>query len=143
MMNTIIRKKQSPITGLWSNILAQDFFGMPSYEHAVHTLPKVNVIEDDNGYKIELAVPGFEKNDFNIEIDDDVLSISLDKETDAKTNTYNKREFNFGSFKRAFNLPESANSAKISANYNSGILIVEIPKKEEAKPVPSRTIKVR
>ena len=141
-MNTIIRKKQSPITGLWSNILDQDFFGMPSYEHAAHTLPKVNVIEDDNGYKIELAVPGFEKNDFNIEIDDDVLSISLDKEIDTKTTTYNKREFNFGSFKRAFNLPESANSTKISAQYRSGILIIEIPKKEEAKPVPSRMIKV-
>ena len=142
MMNTIIRKKQSPITGIWSNILDQDFFGMPSYEHAAHTLPKVNIIEDHNGYKIELAVPGFEKKDFNIEIDDDVLSISLDKEIDTKTTTYNKREFNFGSFKRAFNLPESANSTKISAQYRSGILIIEIPKKEEAKPVPSRMIKV-
>lgn len=140
-MNAIIRKKQSPITGLWSNILEQDFFGMPSYEHAAHTLPKVNIIEDDNGYKIELAVPGFEKNDFNIEVDDDVISISLEKEIDATT-TYNKREFNFGSFKRAFNLPESANSAKISANYTSGILNILIPKKEEAKPIPSRIIKV-
>ena len=140
-MNTIIRKKQSPITGLWSNILDQDFFGMPSYEHAAHTLPKVNIIEDDNGYKIELAVPGFEKNDFNIEVDDDVISISLEKEIDATT-TYNKREFNFGSFKRAFNLPESAHSAKISANYTSGILNILIPKKEEAKPIPSRIIKV-
>ena len=142
MMNTIIRKKQSPITGIWSNILDQDFFGMPSFEHAAHTLPKVNVTEDDNGYKIELAVPGFEKKDFNIEIDDDVLSISLDKEIDTKATTYNKREFNFGSFKRAFNLPESANSAKISAQYRSGILMIEIPKKGEAKPVPSRMIKV-
>ena len=140
-MNAIIRKKQSPITGIWSNILDQDFFGMPSYEHAAHTLPKVNIIEDDNGYKIELAVPGFEKNDFNIEVDEDVISISLEKEIDATT-TYNKREFNFGSFKRAFNLPESAHSAKISANYTSGILKVLIPKKEEAKPIPSRIIKV-
>ena len=140
-MNAIIRKKQSPITGIWSNILDQDFFGMPSYEHAAHTLPKVNIIEDDNGYKIELAVPGFEKNDFNIEVDDDVISISLEKEIDATT-TYNKREFNFGSFKRAFNLPESAHSAKISANYKSGILNILIPKKEEAKPIPSRIIKV-
>lgn len=140
-MNAIIRKKQSPITGIWSNILDQDFFGMPSYEHAAHTLPKVNIIEDDNGYKIELAVPGFEKNDFNIEVDDDVISISLEKEIDATT-TYNKREFNFGSFKRAFNLPESAHSAKISANYTSGILNILIPKKEEAKPIPTRIIKV-
>ena len=140
-MNAIIRKKQSPITGIWSNILDQDFFGMPSYEHAAHTLPKVNIIEDDNGFKIELAVPGFEKNDFNIEVDDDVISISLEKEIDATT-TYNKREFNFGSFKRAFNLPESAHSAKISANYTSGILNILIPKKEEAKPIPSRIIKV-
>ena len=140
-MNAIIRKKQSPITGIWSNILDQDFFVMPSYEHAAHTLPKVNIIEDDNGYKIELAVPGFEKNDFNIEVDDDVISISLEKEIDSTT-TYNKREFNFGSFKRAFNLPESAHSAKISANYTSGILNILIPKKEEAKPIPSRIIKV-
>ena len=140
-MNAIIRKKQSPITGIWSNILDQDFFGMPSYEHAAHTLPKVNIIEDNNEYKIELAVPGFEKNDFNIEVDDDVISISLEKEIDATT-TYNKREFNFGSFKRAFNLPESAHSAKISANYTSGILNILIPKKEEAKPIPSRIIKV-
>lgn len=141
MMNAIIRKKQSPFNGLWSNILDQDFFGMPSYEHAEHTLPKVNIIEDNNEYKIELAVPGFEKNDFNIEVDDDVLSISLEKEMNATT-TYNKREFNFGSFKRSFNLPESANSAKISANYKSGILNILVPKKEEAKPIPSRIIKV-
>ena len=114
---------------------------MPSYEHAEHTLPKVNIIEDNNEYKIELAVPGFEKNDFNIEVDDDVLSISLEKEMNATT-TYNKREFNFGSFKRSFNLPESANSAKISANYKSGILNILVPKKEEAKPIPSRIIKV-
>ena len=50
-MNTIMKRKESPFTGIWSNLLDQDFFGMPSYEHAVHTLPKVNIIEDNDNYK--------------------------------------------------------------------------------------------
>merc|ERR1712118_235286 len=97
--------------------LDQDFFGMPSYEH-VHTLPKV--------YIIELAAPGFQKNDFNIELEDEVLTISLDIEIDVKNINYTRREFNYNSFKRAFNLPESANSSKIAANYESGVLKINI-----------------
>ena len=84
-MNTIMKRKESPFTGIWSNLLDQDFFGMPSYEHAVHTLPKVNIIEDNDNYMIELAAPGFQKNNFNIELEDEVLTISLDIEIDAKT----------------------------------------------------------
>ncbi len=141
-MNTIMKRKESPFTGIWSNLLDQDFFGMPSYEHAVHTLPKVNIIEDNDNYMIELAAPGFQKNDFSIELEDEVLTISLDIEIDAKNINYTRREFNYNSFKRAFNLPESANSSKIVANYESGVLKVNIPKKEESKPIPARKIKV-
>jgi HSP20 family protein len=91
---------------------------------------------------IELAAPGFQKNNFNIELEDEVLTISLDIEIDAKNINYTRREFNYNSFKRAFNLPESANSSKIAANYESGVLKINIPKKEESKPIPARKIKV-
>ena len=84
---------------------------------------------------LNFSIKNFQKNDFNIELEDEVLTISLDIEIDTKNINYTRREFNYNSFKRAFNLPESANSSKIAANYESGVLKINIPKKEESKPI--------
>ncbi|MGK7397368.1 MAG: Hsp20/alpha crystallin family protein [Candidatus Cyclobacteriaceae bacterium M3_2C_046] len=108
------------------------------------TLPKVNIREDQNGYVVEMAAPGLKKDDFKIELDQNVLSISSENKEAHKNEDegYSRQEFAFQSFCRSFTLPETADSAQIKAKYHNGILEIGIPKKEEAKPQPPKTIKV-
>lgn len=108
------------------------------------TLPAVNVKENDDQFELEVAAPGFAKNAFKIEVNDGVLTISAEHETkeEQKTNGYTRKEFNYGAFTRRFTLPEGANDKNITANYENGILAVVLPKKEEAKPQPTRLIEV-
>ncbi len=108
------------------------------------TLPKVNIKETADAFVVEMAVPGLKKSDFHIDLDNQVLSISTEtkKKNEYKEENYTRREFGYSSFKRTFNLPESVNEEKINANYDNGILSVLLPKKEEAKQKPARSIKV-
>ncbi len=108
------------------------------------TLPKVNIKETDEAFMLEMAVPGFKKSDFVLDVENDELSISADLSTEASEQEegYTRREFGFSSFKRTFALPDSVEEGGIKASYKEGILAVEIPKKEEAKPKPARTIKI-
>ncbi|UMB60748.1 Hsp20/alpha crystallin family protein [Lutibacter sp. A80] len=107
-------------------------------------LPKVNIKDTADSYIIEMAVPSLKKSDFRIDLNNDVLAIStkVKEESKQKNEKYTRREFNYSSFKRTFNLPESVNNKKINANYQEGILSVFLPKKEEAKRKLERTIKI-
>ena len=108
------------------------------------TLPKVNIKETADAFMVEMAVPGLKKSDFHIEIVNQVLSISTETklENKQKEDNYTRREFGYSSFKRTFTLPESVNADKINASYNEGILSILLPKKEEAKQKPARSIKI-
>jgi len=119
-----------------SNFVGSDFFV---------TSPSTNVIESDNEYRIEVAAPGLDKADFNLNLDQDLLIIEANKEAKTEENTekFVKREFNYTSFKRSFTLPDTVNTESIHATYKNGVLNVSLPKKEEAKPIPARTIKVK
>jgi HSP20 family protein len=104
--------------------------------------PAVNIIEKENDYVIEVAAPGFQKEDFNLKIEKDLLTISAQKETQkAEGDKVIRREFNFVQFERTFHLTEKINSESIAANYENGILTVALAKKEEVKP-EVRTISV-
>ena len=107
-------------------------------------MPKVNIKETANDFAVEMAVPGLKKSDFQIDIDNQVLSISTETKEDNehKEENYTRREFGYSSFKRTFTLPESVNADKINASYNEGILSILLPKKEEAKQKPARSIKI-
>lgn len=109
------------------------------------TLPSVNIKENDEQFEVEVAAPGFEKNDFNIEINNDVLQISSEKkvENEDKDGKYTRREFSYQSFCRSFTLPNTVDSEKINAQYKEGILNITIPKKEEAKPKPAKRIEIK
>lgn len=111
------------------------------------TLPSVNVKENDNEYCIEIAVPGFEKNDFKIEVHNELLTVSSEKqeenESKDENERYTKREFSYQAFTRSFTLPETADGDNVVANYDKGILTVSIPKKEEAKPKAPRMIEIK
>ncbi|MCX7549309.1 Hsp20/alpha crystallin family protein [Xanthomarina sp. F2636L] len=108
------------------------------------SLPKINIKETADAFMVEMAVPGLKKSDFHIDLDNQVLSISTEtkEETEHKEENYTRREFGYSSFKRSFNLPESINDEKINANYENGILSILLPKKEEAKQKPARSIKI-
>lgn len=108
------------------------------------SLPKVNIKEVADAFIVEMAVPGMKKTDFDIHLDNQILSISAEIKEEHKDDDegYSRREFGYSSFKRSFTLPDSVDDSKINANYNEGILNIHLPKREEAKRKPSRTIKI-
>jgi HSP20 family protein len=107
-------------------------------------VPAVNVQETEDNFQLELAVPGFEKDDIKVEVNEGVLLIAGEHKTVEanETDNYTRREFHYANFNRRFTLPETADDAQISATYTNGILTVVLPKKEEAKPQPARLIEV-
>ncbi|HYW94542.1 MAG TPA: Hsp20/alpha crystallin family protein [Bacteroidales bacterium] len=111
--------------------IMHDFFGDTGVRN--FSTPRVNVMEDNESFTILMALPGVEKSELSINIDKDVLVISRkkDEESNAQVN-YTRREFDFGSFERSFDLPEDINVEKINASMENGILTVYLPKKDEA-----------
>jgi HSP20 family protein len=111
------------------------------------TLPAVNIREDDNEYVVELAAPGMTKKDFNIELENDILTITSEKkkeveDKDQEDNFYRK-EFSYQSFQRSFRFPQDmVNAEKINANYKDGILRLTLPKLEEKKTKPRKQIAI-
>jgi len=107
--------------------------------------PATNIVETENEYKIELAAPGLNKEDFNLNLDQNLLTIEAKKETkeEETTERFVKQEFNFSAFNRTFTLPDTVNANDINAVYENGVLSVVLPKKEEAKPLPAKTIAVQ
>ncbi len=108
------------------------------------TLPKVNIRETKDAYFVDMAVPGLKKNDFHIDIDNKVLSISAEMEenSEQQEENFTRREFGYSSFKRSFSLPETVKEDDIKAEYTDGVLSIHLPKKEEAIQKPARRIKI-
>ena len=108
------------------------------------SVPKVNIKETADAFMVEVAVPGLKKSDFKLDLDNQILTISTEskEENEHKEENYTRREFGYSAFKRTFTLPDSVNDEKINANYTDGILSVLLPKKEEAKQKPVRSIKI-
>jgi HSP20 family protein len=110
------------------------------------TVPAVNITEEKDRYTVALAAPGMKKEDFNIAIDGNIMSISSQKEEskEDKDARYTRKEYSYSSFSRSFTLPDEVNQAAIDAKYEDGILKLMLPKKEEArKPNLSKQIPVK
>lgn len=143
---TLVRFTGNPLI---DRFFDTDLFDWSSrnYSKTNTTLPSVNLKEDENGYSIEVAAPGLDKNDFKIEVHNDLLTISSEKkeenETKNENERYTKREFSYQSFSRSFSLPQTADGDKVEAVYDKGILTISIPKKEEAKPKAPRAIEIK
>ena len=104
--------------------------------------PSVDIVENENAYELHLAVPGVTNEDFQIEVKDNLLTISGERKfaDEKKEKNYRSIETHFGSFSRTFSLPENVDGEKINARYNNGILEVSVPKDE--KKALKTTIKV-
>ena len=108
-----------------------------------HQTPASNIIERNDDYAIEMALPGFEKKDIIIDIDKQVLKISSKKEFNAaEGQTIKRREFYYGAFERQFEIPNTVDTEKIEATYKNGILTLIIPKMEHSKTKPAREISI-
>ncbi|RMG66932.1 MAG: Hsp20/alpha crystallin family protein [Bacteroidetes bacterium] len=122
------------------NTLWEDFFGRDLFEldRPAYRLPAVNVQETPEAFVLEFALPGLRKEDVKIELDQNMLILSSEREESQSSpegeGTYTRREFRHYSFRRAFTLPESVDSSDIRARSEDGILYVTLPKKEEARP---------
>jgi HSP20 family protein len=132
---------------LFDRFFDNDLFDWSSHNFSSTntTLPSVNIKESIDNFEVEMAAPGFTRNDFKIELKHDLLTISSEKEIENEVKDgqqFKKREFSYQSFSRSFTLPNTIDSEKISAKYDNGLLKVVIPKKEEAKPKPAKTIEI-
>jgi HSP20 family protein len=120
-------------------------WGTSNFSRTNTSLPAVNVKETDDDYFIEVAAPGMSKKDFSINFQNNVLTISSEKQEEKKDedDNYTRREFSYQAFQRSFTVPgNDVDSDKISASYNDGILNIKLPKREEVKPKPAREIKI-
>jgi len=108
------------------------------------SVPAVNITETDSQYSITMAAPGMKKEDFKIDLQGDMLTISAEKEDtkEDKNKKYNRREYNYSSFCRSFTLPEEVRRDNIEAKYEDGVLHLALTKNEKAKPV-SKSIAVK
>ena len=138
-MNLI--KRQNPIF----TSLIDDLFHNQDWNHISTNIPATNIVEADDHFDIQLAVPGKKKSDFTIEFEESILTISSETETKyaEKEGTFTRKEFGCNSFKRSFSVPETVSTDKISASYKDGILMVSLPKKTEALPQPKKLISIK
>ena len=127
----------------FDTIFGKDFFDYNG-NHLATTVPATNIKESKENYSLELAAPGMKKSDFKIEISNSVLTVSAEKELNKEEteNNFTRKEFNYHSFSRSFNLPQTVNKDAIAASYTDGVLYINIPKKEEAKEKPARLIDI-
>jgi len=129
------------VPAYWDDFFNDSFFnGMARFNRT----PSVNIIEDEMEYRIEMAVPGMSRDDFRIDLEDDILTISSGQreEKEEKEHMYMRREFSFGTFKRSFRLPETVNQEKIEASHKDGILTVSLPRQEEVVQNAARQIHI-
>ncbi|OJW80969.1 MAG: heat-shock protein Hsp20 [Bacteroidetes bacterium 46-16] len=106
--------------------------------------PAVNISENDKEYNMTVAAPGLKKGDFRIDVEDNMLTVSAQQQEnkEEKDKTYTRKEYNYSSFSRSFNLPEEVSKEQIEASYTDGVLTVCLPKKESTIKTNTKSIKV-
>jgi HSP20 family protein len=112
-----------------------DLFRMPAQigRQFMRNIPATNIRESEQEYMIEVAAPGMAKDDFEINVDEGMLTISSQKEEDTtrEEENFTRREYNYSSFSRSFRLPDAVNADDIKARYEEGVLKISVPKREE------------
>jgi len=134
MVMTLVKNNYRPVG--FSSVFNELFNEFPSFaDKAGLNFPPVNIAETAEGYHVELNAPGRNKEDFKINIDNGLLTISYEKKEETKNEEVKsiRREFSFQSFKRSFGLEDKVDAANIQAKYENGLLKVYLPKKAEVK----------
>ncbi len=144
-MKTLSLKPDTMFPALWDEFFTGWLDTNGKKNKPFLTVPAVNISEEKGAFKIAMAAPGMKKEDFRIDVTDESLTISSQQasQREEKKDNYRKEEYNFSSFTRTFELPESVIAGSIEAKYTDGILEITLPKKEESKPTPSVNIAVK
>jgi len=132
---------------LFDDLFSRELFnwGNNNFSSTSTTVPSVNIKETPENYEVEVAAPGMEKQDFNIQLDNNLLTIASVKTQQQEKNeeNYTRKEFSYQSFQRSFELPKNVvDEDKINARYENGLLRLTIPKREEAKQKAPRMIEI-
>jgi HSP20 family protein len=140
MLPTITRRSFRPfyVPDIFDDAFFNVFPGKSS------SIPAVNIREDEQNFTLDLAIPGLDKKDLKIDMNENVLTISSEtsKESEDKHNGYKRKEFSYSTFSRSFYVPENVTGEKIEANYKDGVLTVTLPKKDEGKNQITRKIEI-
>ncbi len=141
MLPTITRRSFRPF--YMTNFLDDEYFPMLS-DNTKSSMPAVNIREDEKNYVLDFAIPGVEKKDLKIDMNEDVLTISSEVKNESEENKdgYKRKEFSYSAFSRSFYIPENVDREKIGANYKDGVLSVSLPKQEEEKNKINKTIEI-
>jgi HSP20 family protein len=133
-MLPLIRRTTENWPSLADEIFSGDIFPRIFGWDGGRSVPAVNITENKSNYKIDVAAPGLDKNDFKVNLDGNLLTVSSEKEVknETKEEDYLRREFSYSSFSRCFNLPETADANNIKASHKDGVLSLVIPKKKES-----------
>ncbi|APQ18255.1 Hsp20/alpha crystallin family protein [Maribacter hydrothermalis] len=139
---SMIKRNEVVFPAFMNDLFKPDWFG--GLENTRASVPSVNIKENEKDFELELFVPGRLKDDFIVEIDNSLLTISADvkQENEEIKENFTRKEFTISSFKRAFTLPDTVATDKIEVTYEGGILKFNLPKKEEALPKPKRRIEL-
>ncbi len=131
----VVKRNTGWFPSIFDELFTENRLDVPNYEN--FSIPAVNIQENLTNFVIELAVPGFKKENIAIEVEENVLKVSSEvtskTETEDADRKFTRKEFNFRNFSRSFTLPETVDVENIVASYENGILSVTIPKKEEEK----------
>lgn len=146
---TLVKKSSFP--SLFNERWMTDFFNTDRFfdsdllkDAYVPVLPLANIVEEEKEFVIEMAVPGMNKKDFNVAIENGVITISAEKKTESEEvkKNFTRKEFSYNTFSRSFTLPENVNEEKIVANYENGLLKLHLGKKVLTKVPPKKEIAV-
>lgn len=147
-MSTLMKRPVSTFgvfPSLLDDLLDDDFFRIPVAFPKANTFPAVNILENDDNFVVEMAVPGLKKEDIKVNLEKGLLTISFEKkEEHEEKQNYTRREFVYQSFRRAFSVPEEKiDTEKISGDYKDGILKIVLPKKYDEPVIVSRQIEIK
>ena len=141
----LVKRRNTDFPSIFDELFQTDWFGgtaNPIMNRG--NVPAVNIKETEDDFSLEVAAPGKTKEDFQLSLDHDVLTISTEEKKEETTteDKYTRKEFSYSAFQRSFKLPQAVNKEGINATYTNGILQVTLPKREEDKVKPKRLIEI-
>ena len=136
----LIRKQQNFLPFVFDNFFRDTWDIMPAINNS---FPATNIKESDKDFIIEFAIPGKSNDDFEIELDKNLLTIKSNHNASENDYNYMQQQFNYSSFNKSYDLPESIDLSKIDSHYRNGMLTITLPKRKEFHAQPKRLISVK
>lgn len=146
-MGTQLSRQREAVPSMFDDFFRpwNEWFDNGGFMGRTLSMPAVNISEAKDNYLVSLAVPGMKKDDFKVDVEGNMLTISSEKSETKEANEekYTRKEYNYSSFSRSFTIPDDVEIEKIDARYQDGELKLTLPRKEEAKKSSAKKISVK